>query len=209
MLRQVRGEALPPILLSLAGIDGLADVAVVDEDLVIGAMTRLVALERSALVADQAPGLIGAHGHHNFAACVVELSVDTETGALDIHDVLVVVDVGTIINPVSHRGQIVGGLVFGLGQSTMEELVIADGRIETRNLDAYRLPRTIDIPPIRVIELPTRIGPGAFGAKMAGELTNAVVGPAIANAIADATGSRLHELPLTASRIRAALRAST
>lgn len=151
----------------------------------------------------------GARGHHDFAACVVELSVDTETGALDIHDVLVVVDVGTIINPVSHRGQIVGGLVFGLGQSTMEELVIADGRIETRNLDAYRLPRTIDIPPIRVIELPTRIGPGAFGAKMAGELTNAVVGPAIANAIADATGSRLHELPLTASRIRAALRAST
>lgn len=60
MLRQVRGEALPSVLLSLAAIDGLADVAVVDDELVIGAMTRLVALERSALVTDRAPGLIEA-----------------------------------------------------------------------------------------------------------------------------------------------------
>lgn len=60
MLRQVRGEALPPVLLSLAAIDGLADVAVVDDDLVIGAMTRLAALERSAIVAERAPGLIEA-----------------------------------------------------------------------------------------------------------------------------------------------------
>jgi CO/xanthine dehydrogenase Mo-binding subunit len=147
----------------------------------------------------------GAHGHHDFAACAVDLSVDLATGDLDIHDVLLAVDVGTVINPVAHRGQIIGGFVFGLGQATMEELVIDAGRIATRNLDTYRLPRTIDIPPIRVVELPTAIGPGAFGAKMAGELTNAVVGPAIANAIADATGARMHELPLTASRIRAAI----
>ncbi len=150
----------------------------------------------------------GARGHHDFSGCVVDLSVDAESGEVRIHDLLVVVDVGTVINPVAHRGQLIGGVVFGLGQALLEEIPVVDGRVLPTNLDAYRLPRATDVPPIRVVELPTRIGPGAFGAKMAGELTNSVVAPAIANAIADATGVRLRELPLTSARLRTALRAT-
>ena len=149
---------------------------------------------------------VDARGYHDFAACAVDLSVDRETGIVHIHHVLLVVDVGTIINPVSHRGQLIGGLVFGLGQAMTEEIVVEAGRVVTQNLDTYHLPHTVDVPPIRVVEVPTELGPGAFGAKMSGELTNAVVAPAIANAIADATGARIRELPLTAARVRAALR---
>ena len=61
-------------------------------------------------------------------------------------------------------------------------------------------------PPLRIVQIPTHVGPGAFGAKMAGELTNAPVPPAVANAVADAVGVRVRELPITAERVHAGLR---
>src|SRR6266536_1872470 len=63
----------------------------------------------------------------------------------------------------------------------------------------------MDCPPLRIVHVPTPVGPGAFGAKMAGELTNAIVAPAVANAVADAVGARVTSLPLTAERIFLAL----
>jgi CO/xanthine dehydrogenase Mo-binding subunit len=88
----------------------------------------------------------------------------------------------------------------------LEELVVDDsGRVENLNLGEYKLPTTRDVPPLRVVLVPTDVGPGAFGTKMAGELSNTGVAPAIANAIADACGVRLYELPLTAERVYRAL----
>src|SRR5262249_55035546 len=121
-------------------------------------------------------------------------------------DVVLVADVGTVINPVAHQGQINGGFVFGLGNAIMEELVIEDGKVATVGLNDYKLPTAMDVPPFRSILLASADGSGAFGGKMVGELTNGAVAAAIANAIDDAVRARVFTYPLTAERILAAIR---
>jgi CO/xanthine dehydrogenase Mo-binding subunit len=144
-------------------------------------------------------------GDFDFGACAVEVEVDEETGAVRVTDAVLAVDVGTVINPTAHLGQLEGGFVFGLGAALMEELPSEGGAITALSLADFKLPTAGDAPPLRVVQIPTAEGPGAFGAKMAGELTNAPVPPAVANAIADAVGVRICELPLTAERVRAAI----
>jgi len=151
-----------------------------------------------------------AHGHeaapHGFCGFVAEVRVDTETGVVDVLDVICVSDVGTILNPVAHRGQLAGGFVMGLGHALTEELRVREGKIENPSLADYKLPTQMDVPPLRFINIENIAGPGPFGAKMAGEINTAAVAPAIANAIADACGARITSLPLTAERVLAALR---
>jgi CO/xanthine dehydrogenase Mo-binding subunit len=142
----------------------------------------------------------------SFAACLIGVDIDLETGALRVRDALAVVDVGMIINPTAHQGQIDGGFIFGLGQALSEELVTDEsGRITTLSLAEYKLPALRDIPPFRTVLVRAPGGDGPYGAKMIGELTNVGVGPAIANAVANATGVRLQQLPITAERLYAAL----
>ena len=148
----------------------------------------------------------GEGGDYDFAACAVEVEVDRETGQVRVCDAVLAVDVGTIVNPVAHRGQLEGGFVFGLGAAVMEEVIVDGGVIATLNLSELKLPTVADVPPLRIVQIPTHLGPGAFGAKMAGELTNAPVPPAVANAVADAVGVRLTEMPMSAERVHAALR---
>lgn len=145
-------------------------------------------------------------GDYDFVACMMEVEVDPDTGQPTVRDALLVVDVGTIINPVAHRGQLVGGFVFGLGGALMEELRVEDGTVTSGTLGEVKLPTSMDCPPLRIVQLPTPVGPGAFGAKMAGELTNSIVAPALANAVAAASGARVTTLPITAERIHAAVR---
>lgn len=145
----------------------------------------------------------------NFGAYGVDLSVDKDTGALTIHDVVFVADVGTIINPIAHRGQIDGGFVMGLGSALTEELQIEDGRLVNIALSDYKLPCQRDMPPFRVIMMEPGDGPGPYGARAAGEFNTAGVAPAIANAIAAACGVRLDRLGLTAERIFEALQKQT
>jgi carbon-monoxide dehydrogenase large subunit len=148
-------------------------------------------------------------GDYDFAACAVEVEVDRDTGRVHVIDAALAVDVGTIINPVAHRGQLEGGFVFGLGGAVMEELTTDGGAITTLSLADLKIPSVADVPPLRVVQIPTHVGPGAFGAKMAGELTNGPVAPAVANAIAAAVGVRLTDLPLSAERIHRALAEAT
>jgi CO/xanthine dehydrogenase Mo-binding subunit len=149
----------------------------------------------------------GEPGDNDYGAYAVEVAVDRETGVVTIVDAVLAADVGTIVNPVAHAGQLVGGFAFGVGAALMEELPVEDGVVIGRSLGELRLPASRDIPELRQVLLPTTIGPGAFGAKMAGELSNAPVAPAIANAIADAVGVRLTDLPMTPERVLAAIRA--
>lgn len=150
------------------------------------------------------------HGHepapHGFCGFVVDVSVDAETGVARVLDAVCVADVGTILNPISHRGQLAGGFVMGLGHALTEELRVTDGTVENPSLADYKIPTQMDVPPLRIITLKDIAGPGPFGAKMAGELNTAAVSPAIANAIASASGARITQLPLSAERVRAALR---
>ncbi len=142
----------------------------------------------------------------SFVACAVIAGVDAETGRVTIADAVLAVDVGAVFNPVAHLGQLEGGFVYGLGGALMEEVRVEGGAVTTRSLDDLKLPSMRDAPPLRVLQLQTAIGPGAFGAKMAGELTNTAVAGAVANAIADACGARVRDLPLSAERVLRALR---
>ena len=153
----------------------------------------------------------GMHGHDeggdfNASVYAVEVEVDRDTGAVRVCNAVQVVDVGTVINPTAHQGQLNGGFAFGVGAALMEELrVDAGGRVAALSLGEYKLPTSPDMPPLRTMLLHTDIGPGPFGAKAVGEVTNSGVAPAIANAIHDAVGARVTELPLTAEKILAAL----
>jgi CO/xanthine dehydrogenase Mo-binding subunit len=144
-------------------------------------------------------------GNANFTAFAIDVEVDAETGQVTLTDVLQVADVGTIINPVAHDGQLKGGFAFGLGAGMMEDLAVADGRVLTPSLGEYKLPTQMDMPPYRVVHVES-VGPGPYGAKMAGELSNCAVAPAIANAVADAVGARIVDLPITAEAVLRALR---
>ena len=147
----------------------------------------------------------GEPGDFEFAGYAVEAEIDRDTGAVRIHDVLLAADVGTIINPIAHQGQLDGGLVMGLGAALMEELQVQDGQVTTATLGDYKIPCAMDTPSFRTVLIhDPQEGPGPLGAKAAGELTNTSVAPAVANAVA-ACGARVTHMPVTAERVLEAL----
>jgi CO/xanthine dehydrogenase Mo-binding subunit len=142
----------------------------------------------------------------SFCAYAIEVEVDAATGAVRVTDAVLVCDVAEIINPVAHQGQIDGGFAAGIGSALMEELVLDEsGKVQTLSLGDYKLPTTRDMPPLRTVLVRAANAQGPFGAKMAGELSNTGVAPAIANAIYAAVGVRLDRFPLTAERVYRAL----
>jgi len=162
----------------------------------------------------EAVGAYDAAEHHhedghdyNFYVYMMEVDVDPNTGRVTPTDVLVVADIGTVINPVAHQGQLDGGFIFGYGNAAMEELVLEEGRVTNLSLGEYKLPTQMDVPPLRTIMLEPDDGPGPYGAKAAGELTNTAVPGALANAITDAVGVRIMTMPITAERVYEALQA--
>jgi CO/xanthine dehydrogenase Mo-binding subunit len=146
---------------------------------------------------------------YSFSAFAFDVEVDRETGAFELHDSVLVADVGRIINPIAHQGQLDGGFIYGLGSATMEEMPIDEnGKLTSLSLGDYKIPTMKDIPPMRTILVEAPSAGGPYGSKMAGELSNSGVGPAIVNAVAKAGGVRITEFPITAERIYSALRVS-
>jgi CO/xanthine dehydrogenase Mo-binding subunit len=143
-----------------------------------------------------------------FSAQVAEVAVDRETGQVKVLRVVSAHDVGTIINPLAHQGQIDGGLVTGLGLAMTEELLSEGGQIVNGSLGEYKLPTMADIPPLETVLIATGGGTGPYEGKAIGELANNATQAAIANAVADAVGCRLFELPMTSERVFAALQKS-
>jgi len=139
-------------------------------------------------------------------AQVAEVEVDPETGEMQLHRFITAHDVGTVINPTTHQGQIDGGVIMGLGQALMEELVMEGGQVTNANLGSYKLPTAADIPELETVLVRSSGGVGPYGAKAIGELANNSPPAAIANAVADAVGVRLFELPITAEKIYHALK---
>ena len=138
---------------------------------------------------------------YGFAAQIAELEVDLELGTVKLLHIHAAHDVGRAINPTLVEGQVHGGIAQGIGMALMEEYV--SGR--TDNLHDYLIPTVGDVPPITVhlIEDPEPLGP--WGAKGVGEPALVATAPAILNAIHHATGVRMGEVPVTPSRLRAAL----
>src|SRR5438309_851510 len=150
---------------------------------------------------------VGPSPAYSYSAQVAEVSVDEDTGEVIVHKVWASHDCGRALNPVAVEGQIIGSVWMGLGQALQEEMVWKDGMLMNPGLLEYRSPSAIESPEIEPIIVESIDPEGPFGAKECSEGSLAATIPAIANAIYDAVGIRLHEAPFTPERVLAALRA--
>jgi xanthine dehydrogenase molybdenum-binding subunit len=116
-------------------------------------------------------------------------------------------DVGRALNPLAAEGQVHGGIHMGLGYALAERLVVEEGQVLTQSFMDYALLRAADMPAIAVRLIESLDAEGPFGAKGLGESGVIAVSAAVANAVHDATGLRVRELPITPARLHAALEA--
>jgi CO/xanthine dehydrogenase Mo-binding subunit len=149
----------------------------------------------SAVGRDERPDGVSYYGY------VIEVEVDPSTGEVKPVEAVLAIDPGTVINPIAYQGQLDGGFVYGFGNAVMEELMVDGGKIVAGSLADYKLPTEMDIPRLRTLLLSAEPGPGPFGAKSVGETNNSAVAAAISNAVADAVGVHIKELPITAERV--------
>jgi CO/xanthine dehydrogenase Mo-binding subunit len=133
---------------------------------------------------------------------MAELAVDKATGSVQVKRVITALDAGLIVNPDGLRQQMEGCITMGLGYSLTEEVRFKDGEVLDRNFDSYQLPRFSWLPKIETIIIDN---PG-LPAQGCGEPPITTMGGVIANAIYDAVGARLLQLPMTPARILAALK---
>jgi 4-hydroxybenzoyl-CoA reductase subunit alpha len=150
---------------------------------------------------------VGPSPAYSYSAQVAEVSVDEETGEVTVHKVWAAHDCGRALNPVAVEGQIIGSVWMGMGQALTEEMVWKDGMLMNPGLLEYRSPSSVESPEVEPIIVESIDPEGPFGAKECSEGSLAATIPAIANAIYDAVGVRLHECPFTPERVLAALRA--
>lgn len=141
------------------------------------------------------------YGAYVFAVQMAEVEVDTETGEVEILKIAAVHDCGKAINPMLVEGQVEGGVSMGIGYGLFEEMVLENGEVKNPQFTDYILPTALDMPEILVgiIERPEPTGP--FGAKGIGEPSLLPTAPAIINAIYDAVGVRIRDLPATPEKI--------
>ena len=142
---------------------------------------------------------------YGFAAQAVVVDVEEATGAIRVRRVASAHDVGRALNPLAAEGQIHGGIHMGLGYALAERLVVEQGQVLTASFMDYAILRAADMPEMVVRLIETHDAEGPFGAKGLGESGVIPVSAAVANAVHDAIGARLTELPITPSRVRAAL----
>jgi 4-hydroxybenzoyl-CoA reductase alpha subunit len=148
---------------------------------------------------------IGTSPAYSFCAQVAEVEVDPETGTIRVTDFYDAHDCGTVINPLALHGQVEGSLVMGMGESLWEEVVHRDGAIVNPNLHDYLIPTAADAPRIHSFVVKSYDPGGPFGAKEVGEGASLPVMGAVANAVANAIGVRITELPITPERVLRAL----
>jgi CO/xanthine dehydrogenase Mo-binding subunit len=136
-----------------------------------------------------------------YGANVAEVEVDTETGKVDVLEFVSCHDVGKAINRNSVLGQFYGGVAMGLGYGLLEEFDYEAAVPRQLNFDEYLIATAMDVPSIRAIIVENADAAGPFGAKSIGEPTNELAAPAIVNAIYNATGERVYEIPATLERV--------
>ncbi|MGX1354334.1 CO/xanthine dehydrogenase Mo-binding subunit [Bradyrhizobium elkanii] len=137
-----------------------------------------------------------------FAVHDCEVAVDPETGHVEVLSYRVVQDVGRALNPRAIQGQIQGGVVQGLGYALHEEVTIgSNGRVSQSGFETYRVPLALDVVPVEISLYEGAPSVGPLGTKGAGEVPILNVGAAVACAVANATGKRVRELPLTPPRV--------
>jgi 4-hydroxybenzoyl-CoA reductase alpha subunit len=148
---------------------------------------------------------VGPSPTYSYSACVVELSADRETGIVRIDKVWIAHDVGKSINPLLVIGQVEGSVYMGLGEALMEEQAFRKGRHKIPSMLEYKSPTTLEMPPVESILVETLDPEGPYGAKECGQGPLLPVIPAVANALFDALGIRIDEVPITPEKVLAAL----
>ena len=194
---------------SSAGME-LRDRTVVSPD---GVALTLAQVALSSLHQQDQHQIIASASHMSytspppFAAQFAEVAVDVETGQVTVERVLMAVDAGRVINPVTASGQVEGGLQQALGFAHCEEMVYEQsGRLANPRLGPYHIYKCNEMPELEVIFVQTDEPSGPFGAKSIAEISMDGIAPAIADAIHDATGVWLREVPFTPERVWRALR---
>ena len=138
---------------------------------------------------------------YTFCAQRVTVNVDTETGKIDILEIVAVNDGGKIINPTLAEGQVEGGCSMGIGYVIMEEVNLDKGKIKNSNFSNYIIPTSMDMPNIKTYFIEETESTGPYGAKGIGESVMIPTAPAILNAIYDAINIRFYELPVTCEKV--------
>ena len=147
----------------------------------------------------------GLSPSYSFTAFITEVDVDPETGHVKVTKVTAAHDCGLQLNPTIVEGQIEGSIHMGLGQALMERMVYQDGAIHNASFLEYKVPLAFEQPIINIVNCMSDESEGPFGAKEVGEGSLAPIIPSIANAIYDAVGVRLRQVPMTPDRILGAI----
>ena len=167
-------------------------------------------------IARMAEAPIQGHGFYkNFesgpeaALCVqvAEVEVDPEAGRVELKQFTTAHSTGTVLNPLMHQAQIDGGVVMGMGYALMEEVMIDGGKVVTSNFGDGKIPSICDIPKLKTVIQEFPVGNGPYGGMSIGEPPVVPTAAAIANAVHDAVGVRIYDLPITAEKVLRALRA--
>jgi len=141
------------------------------------------------------------------AAQFVEIVLDTETGEINVERMLMVVDCGRVINPVTAAGQVEGGMAQGLGFALTEDMLYSpEGQPLNPTLKGYKVARATEMPVMDVIFVETNEPSGPFGVKSVAEIAIDGIAPAMASAIHNAIGVWLRDLPYTPDKVKAALK---
>ena len=166
-------------------------------------------------IAQSSGAEIRGHGFYkNFesgpeaALCVqvAEVDVDKETGQVRLKQFTSAHSTGTVLNPLMHQGQIDGGVVMGMGYALMEGVLIDGGTVVTTNFGENKIPSIKDIPSLKTVIQEFPVGNGPYGGMSIGEPPVVPTAAAIANAVEDAVGVRIYDLPITAEKVLNAIR---
>jgi CO/xanthine dehydrogenase Mo-binding subunit len=175
-----------------------------------GAGRRIAFRDLAARAAQVSGGRVAAQesialsyesGERTFTAQAVEVAVDPETGRVELRRAVSVQDSGRLLNPQLAEGQIEGATITGVGYGVMEGLEIQDGRVTSAHFGEYKLPSMADVPDLRTVFVDSEGGPCPFGSKAVAEAAISPVSAAIANAVDDAIGVRVTDLPVTAEKV--------
>ena len=169
-----------------------------------------------AEIAQANGGPIMAEGHYvnmkegpetSTVAQVAEVEVDEETGEVEVRRITTSHNTGSILNPLTHQGQIDGAVVMGMGYGVMEQIMTDDGgKVLNANLGDYKIPNIKDIPQLKTAIFQSDTGSGPYNSMSIGETAIIPTAAAIANAVADAIGARVMSLPITAEKVLAAIK---
>jgi len=148
---------------------------------------------------------VGPTPAYSYSAAVARVRVDLETGIVTPEKVWIAHDIGRTINPTLARGQIEGSVYMALGEIFMEEQAFRKGQHQFPSMLDYKTPTFLEMPPVESYLIETNDAEGPFGAKEVGQGALLPIPPAIANAVYDAIGARIDELPITPEKVLAAL----